>query len=156
MTEWRAIMELNVDIIKELITHMGESGIDSLNVETGDFKLSLVKNPPAAILQAAPQIQMAASVSTAQANVLQLEEKADGELITSPIVGTFYIAASPENPPFCAVGQHVKKGDTIYIVESMKLMNEIVSENDGVVTEIIVKNAQAVEYGQPIMRIALV
>jgi acetyl-CoA carboxylase biotin carboxyl carrier protein len=76
-----------------------------------------------------------------------------GTLITSPFVGTFYRAPSPEAPPFVDVGQSVRKGQVVCIVEAMKLMNEIESEFDGKILEILVKNAEHVEYGQPLFRI---
>ena len=76
-----------------------------------------------------------------------------GTLITSPFVGTFYRAPSPEAPPFVEVNQAVRKGQVVCIVEAMKLMNEIESEFDGKILEILVKNAEHVEYGQPLFRI---
>ena len=76
-----------------------------------------------------------------------------GTLITSPFVGTFYRAPAPESPPFTDVGQSVRKGQVVCIVEAMKLMNEIESEFDGKVVEILVKNSEHVEYGQPLFRI---
>jgi acetyl-CoA carboxylase biotin carboxyl carrier protein len=76
-----------------------------------------------------------------------------GAIITSPFVGTFYRAPSPEAPPFADVGQNVRKGQVVCIVEAMKLMNEIESEFDGKVLDILVKNAEHVEYGQPLFRI---
>jgi acetyl-CoA carboxylase biotin carboxyl carrier protein len=76
-----------------------------------------------------------------------------GVAITSPFVGTFYRAPSPEAPPFADVGQNVRKGQVVCIVEAMKLMNEIESEFDGRILEIMVKNAEHVEYGQPLFRI---
>jgi len=69
----------------------------------------------------------------------------------SPIVGTFYSAAAPDKPPFASVGSKVKKGDVLFVIESMKLMNEIQSDFDGEVVKIMVENAQGVEYNQPIM-----
>lgn len=76
-----------------------------------------------------------------------------GTLLTSPFVGTFYRAPSPEAPPFIDVGQAVRKGQVVCIVEAMKLMNEIESEVDGKILEVLVKNAEHVEYGQPLFRI---
>ena len=90
---------------------------------------------------------------TAGENV-SVEEKApelSGNIVKSPIVGTFYAAPSPDKPPFVRVGDEVKKGDVIMIIESMKLMNEIQSEFDGVVEKILVSDGQAIEYDQPIM-----
>lgn len=74
-----------------------------------------------------------------------------GNVVKSPIVGTFYAASAPDKPSFVTVGQQVKKGDVIMIIESMKLMNEVQSEFDGTVAEILVKNGEAVEFDQPIM-----
>ena len=73
--------------------------------------------------------------------------------MNSPIVGTFYAAPSPDKPPFVTVGTQVSKGDVLFIIESMKLMNEVTSEYDGVVAEIFVEDGETVEFGQPIMRI---
>lgn len=76
-------------------------------------------------------------------------EKTEGKVITSPLVGTFYAAPAEDAAPYVSVGDRVKKGQTLGIVEAMKLMNEIESEYDGVITQILVKNGKAVEYGQP-------
>lgn len=78
----------------------------------------------------------------------------NGNLVKSPLVGTFYAAPAEDAQPFVSVGDRVKKGQTVAIVEAMKLMNEIESEFDGTVTEVLVKNGEAVEYGQPLFRIA--
>lgn len=86
-------------------------------------------------------------VSPASASVI------GGNVVKSPIVGTFYASSAPDKPPFVTVGQSVKKGDVLMIIESMKLMNEVQSEFDGVVQEIFVKNGDAVEFDQPIMNI---
>ena len=72
-------------------------------------------------------------------------------MVKSPIVGTFYHSPAPGKPPYVSVGSKVKKGDTLFIIESMKLMNEVPSDVDGIVTQILVDNAQPVEYGQPIL-----
>ena len=76
-----------------------------------------------------------------------------GNIVSSPIVGTFYAAPSPEKPPYVTVGKQVHKGDVLFIIESMKLMNEVTSEYDGVVAEILVDDGEAIEFGEPIMRI---
>ena len=75
--------------------------------------------------------------------------------ITSPMVGTFYIAPNPESPPFVVVGDHVRKGQVVCIIEAMKLMNEIESDYDGVVSERLAENAEGVEFDQPLFRIAV-
>jgi acetyl-CoA carboxylase, biotin carboxyl carrier protein len=149
-------MELNLDIIKELINSLDASSLDTLHLETEDFKLSLERKADK-VCDNAP----ASSTFTANSQVVvqpaaekkEEEEKQCGTIVKSPIVGTFYDSPAPDKPPFVRVGQKVKCGDTLFIVESMKLMNEITSECEGTVAEIFVKNGQTVEYGQPIMRI---
>lgn len=88
-----------------------------------------------------------------EATMSESGEIQEGKLIKSPLVGTFYAAPSEDAEPFVAVGDGVKKGKTLGIVEAMKLMNEIESEYEGIVTEILVENGQMVEYGQPLFRI---
>ena len=78
-------------------------------------------------------------------------ESESGTVVKSPIVGTFYAAPAPDKDPFVTVGQQVKKGDVLFIIESMKLMNEVLSEQDGVVKKIIANDGQAVEFGEPVM-----
>ena len=87
-------------------------------------------------------------------NVVKEEKEAGGKIIESPLVGTFYAAPAEDAEPFVSVEDRVKKGQTLAIVEAMKLMNEIESEFDGTITEILVENGEAVEYGQPLFRIA--
>ena len=79
-----------------------------------------------------------------------IEEKIDGELITSPMVGTFYRAASPDSKPFVEKGQKVKKGDTLCILEAMKMMNQVNAETGGTIIDIMVEDAEPVEFGQPL------
>lgn len=99
---------------------------------------------------AAPQVQITPAAE-APAPVPAAEKKASGNTVKSPIVGTYYASPAPDKPPFVRVGQRVKKGDTLMIIESMKLMNEIQSDFDGEVKEILVNNGDAVEFDQPIM-----
>ena len=108
--------------------------------------------PPMGVPMAAPA---AAPAAAASAPAPAAEEKPlSGKIIKSPIVGTFYASPSPDQPPFVQVGDTVKKGDVIMIIESMKLMNEVQSDMDGTVQEILVKNGEAVEYDQPLMILA--
>ena len=78
----------------------------------------------------------------------------NGKIVVSPMVGTFYIKPSPDSEPYVKIGQKVKKGDTLCIIEAMKLMNEIESEYDGIIEEILVNDSESVEYGKPLFRIA--
>ena len=94
-----------------------------------------------------------AATAAAQSQAAEAVGEKGGNLVKSPLVGTFYAAPSEDAEPFIKVGDTVKKGQTLAIVEAMKLMNEIESEFDGVVTEILVENEENVEYGQPLFRI---
>ena len=94
-----------------------------------------------------------AATAAAQSQAAEAVGEKGGNLVKSPLVGTFYTAPSEDAEPFIKVGDTVKKGQTLAIVEAMKLMNEIESEFDGVVTEILVENEENVEYGQPLFRI---
>ena len=108
--------------------------------------------PPMGVPMAAPAAAPAAAASDPAPAA---EEKPlSGKIIKSPIVGTFYASPSPDQPPFVQVGDTVKKGDVVMIIESMKLMNEVQSDMDGSVQEILVKNGEAVEYDQPLMILA--
>ena len=108
--------------------------------------------PPMGVPMAAPAAAPAAAASAPA----PAEEKKplSGKIIKSPIVGTFYASPAPDQPPFVQVGDTVKKGDVVMIIESMKLMNEVQSDMDGTVQEILVKNGDAVEYDQPLMILA--
>ncbi len=117
-----------------------------LSIERGDTKL-MIRSAPAEQVQAA----VAAAQTVAEAVLAQTEPGAAGVPITSPIVGTFYSAPTPGAEPFVQVGDYVEEGQTVGIVEAMKVMNRIDSEISGRVLEVLVQNGQAVEYGQPLM-----
>ncbi len=109
-------------------------------------------NVPVMGLENIQTVENAAAVNTANAQADNSEP--EGMIVKSPLVGTFYAAPAEDADPFVSVGDPVKKGQTLAIVEAMKLMNEIESDFDGKVAEIYVENGQAVEYGQPLFRIA--
>ena len=133
-----------------------EKGL-KLQMSKGDGEVKVVA-APAAPLPAAPLPAGPVSVPVAEAPA-PLKEAAEGEaakpgkVVESPLVGTFYAAPAEDAEPFVTVGSAVKKGQTLAIVEAMKLMNEIESDYDGTVAEILVENGQPVEYGQPLFRI---
>ncbi len=97
----------------------------------------------------APAVQAAVQASAAVPAPAPAQQAPKGKTIDAPMVGVFYQAASPDAEPYVKVGQSVKKGDTVCIIEAMKLMNEIQAEEDGVITEVLVKNGEIVEYGKP-------
>jgi acetyl-CoA carboxylase biotin carboxyl carrier protein len=151
------------DDVKKLVQLLERSDLTHFEWEKGADKVVIGRGAvaapvaaPAPVLHAAP---VAASIGPAAAHAApapKVEAKpADkpGTLITSPFVGTFYRAPSPDSPPFVEVGAKVKKGQTLCIVEAMKLMNEIESEVDGTVAEILVQNATPVEFGEALFRI---
>ncbi|RKP48553.1 acetyl-CoA carboxylase biotin carboxyl carrier protein [Pararobbsia silviterrae] len=152
--------------LKTLIDLVSESGISELEVTEGEGKVRIVKNAAPVILsQAAPMqyapapagapLQAAAPAPGAPVDAATPAAAiAQGHVVTSPMVGTFYRAPSPGADAFVQVGDTVKEGDTICIIEAMKLLNEIEADKAGVIKEVLVENGQAVEYGQPLFVIA--
>ncbi len=150
-------MKLTLEQVYELMDKMAVSGLGEVEIESEGVKIKVKAKDPQPIVQtvspaAAPVA--APTVSTEAAPAAQPSAKdLGGKVVKSPIVGTFYEASAPDKDPFVRVGDSVKKGDILFIIESMKLMNEVNSEFDGKVVEILVKNGQPVEFGQPIMRL---
>lgn len=144
---------MDYDKIKELIETVSKSNLTRFEVEEGGLKISMrtdkdsknivvAASQTAAATVAEPMVQMAA--------VPQVEETAGSMVVKSPLVGTFYCAPNVDAKPYVQVGDVVKKGQVLGIVEAMKLMNEIESEFEGEIKEILVENEQMVEYGQPL------
>jgi len=146
--------------LKKLIDLVQESGIAELEITEGEEKVKIVKGNGAgaagapAPIQLAPQVAAPAPESLrplpAAAPPAESDAPAEGQLVKAPMVGTFYRSPSPDAKAFVEVGQTVKKGDTVCIIEAMKLMNEIETDLAGVVKAILVENGQPVEYGQPL------
>ena len=137
--------------IQPYIDILNDNNLTALKIKNGDFEISLERQPQTAVVAQPAAVAQTASVP--QTELTTQNTQSDGTIVTSPIIGTFYAAPSPDKPAFVEVGKVVKKGDVLFIIESMKLMNEIVSEFDGVVTDIMVKNGDAVEFGTPILSI---
>ena len=135
--------------LEELAQLMEKYGLSEISVEEGDFKAAMSKLPPMPMMPAAMPQMIAPAAAPQQSAAPAMT----GNIIKSPIIGTFYAAPAPGKPAFATVGQQIEKGDVICIVESMKLMNEINSEFSGRVAEIFVKDGEAVEFDQPLMRI---
>ena len=146
---------MDLEKIAGLVKIIEESSIKEFEYEDEDVKVSMSKldHPPvvAAGVPAAPMAAAPAPVSVAAAPVA--EEEDEPLFITSPIVGTFYSAAAPDVPAFVRVGDQVKNGQTVCILEAMKLMNEIQAEFDCEIEAVLVSNEQKVEYGQPLFRV---
>jgi len=138
--------------LKTLIDLVSESNVSELEITEAEGKVRIVKGPVGAPLSAAPLAVSPAS--TAPAALSEAEQAAAaGHLVKSPMVGTFYTSSSPESKPFVQVGTVVKEGETICIIEAMKILNEIEADKSGTITRILVDNGQAVEYGQPLFHI---
>ncbi|MEY2654266.1 MAG: hypothetical protein RLZZ524_1294 [Pseudomonadota bacterium] len=145
--------------LKTLIDLVSESNVSELEITEAEGKVRIVKAPPTVIQAAAPMVVAsapAAAVMAAPAQVaaaVPLEAAAPavtGHMVKSPMVGTFYRASNPGAKPLADVGQQVKEGQALCIIEAMKIMNEIDSDKAGVITKVLVENGQPVEYGQPL------
>jgi acetyl-CoA carboxylase biotin carboxyl carrier protein len=142
--------------LKTLIDLVAESDIAELEVTEGESKVRIVKaieppQQPQMMMQAQPQyVQIPAPAAAPAPAAPAAPAEVQGHVVKSPMVGTFYAASAPGNPPYVQVGSAVKIGDTLCIVEAMKLLNEIDAEVAGVIKQVLVENAQPVEYGQPL------
>tara|TARA_B100001564_G_scaffold351618_1_gene357728 strand:- start:1142 stop:1600 length:459 start_codon:yes stop_codon:yes gene_type:complete len=143
--------------IKKLMELLEESGIAEIEVKEGEESIKLSRNIAGV---AAPAQQMIQQPMMTQQLAPQTTSSEDGKendssnenrnTVNSPMVGTFYASASPESKPFVTVGQSVKKGDTLCILEAMKMMNQVQAESDGKILKILVDNAEPVEFDQPL------
>ena len=140
--------------LKKLIDLVQESGIAELEITEGEEKVKIVKGGVVTVAAAAPAATAPPAATgmaaPAAAPAGEPEPGQEGHVVKAPMVGTFYRSPSPDAKVFVEVGQAVKEGDTICIIEAMKLMNEIEADASGVVKAILVENGQPVEYGQPL------
>ena len=154
---------VKIEFIQQLAELVKEKDLGEITVADGEEVVTIKgkKCPPPppmgapmGIPAAAPLVQTTVMQQSAEAPANNAGSGAavpSGNVVKAPLVGTFYAASAPDKPPFVTVGKRVKKGDVLMIIESMKLMNEVQSDFDGVVEEILVNNGQAVEFDQPIM-----
>ena len=143
--------------LKKLIDLVQESGIAELEITEGEEKVKIVKGGEATVAPVTPEApKPAAAAASAPATPAPppAEPVAEGHVLKAPMVGTFYRSASPESKAFVEVGQSIKAGETVCIIEAMKLMNEIEADATGIIKAILVENGQPVEYGQPLFIIA--
>ncbi len=141
--------------IKQLMEDMGNSKLTSIDIDFPDgTKIKMKKEEKEVVKVVDAQV-----TQTKESTKIEVKEKdaeievEEGNIIKAPMVGTFYSKPSPDAEPYVQIGQKVKKGDVLCIIEAMKLMNEIESEFDGEVIEILVKDGEAVEYGKPLLRV---
>ena len=159
---------MNLNEIKDLMAQFDQSSLREFSYKNGTDELLFSKNEAKLVAEAslAPQPVVPAATSTAAPQAptttpdvetvsesSTTESVAEGDLVESPLVGVAYLAAGPDKPNFVSVGDAVKKGQTLVIIEAMKVMNEIPAPKDGVVTEILVENEEMVEFGKGLVRI---
>jgi len=141
--------------LKKLIDLVQESGIGEIEITEGEEKVRISRqgSAPTPMIMASPTMIAGAPVPAASPAPAAAPAQPTGHTLKSPMVGTFYRAPSPGAPPFVEIGQSVSKGQTLCIIEAMKLLNEIESDVSGTVKAILVENGQPVEYGQPLFLI---
>lgn len=160
---------MNIAEIKDLMAQFDQSSLKEFSYRNGSDELSFSKNEQAAVrnqpsqptlesITPAPAVAQQ-PVATSVAPEVAVEEvtteplAAEGDVVESPLVGVAYLAPSPDKPAFVAVGDTVKKGQTLLIIEAMKVMNEVPAPRDGVVTEILVNNEEVIEFGKGLVRL---
>ena len=137
--------------LKKLIDLVEESGIAELEITEGEEKVRISRNNSSNAPASASVTQVAAAPAAPPAAAEPAAPAAEGHVLKSPMVGTYYRAPTPGAKPFVEVGQTVTEGDTVCIIEAMKLLNEIEADRSGVIKAILVENGQPVEYGHPLM-----
>ncbi|MGO4168327.1 biotin carboxyl carrier protein [Novosphingobium sp. PhB57] len=147
---------MNIDsaLVRELAELLAETGLTEIEVEDGERKIKVVRQVAQQIVAAAAPALAAAPVAAAAAPVAEAAPAAPVDAVKSPMVGTVYLAPEPSAPNFISVGQQVKAGDVLLIVEAMKVMNQINAPKSGTIQAILVDNQQPVEFDQPLVVIA--
>ena len=148
----RATMAIDAALVRELAELLAETGLSEIEVEDGPRKIRVARMLTAAPVAA--QVAVAAPVAAAPAPVAAAAPAAaavSANAVKSPMVGTVYLSADPSSPAFVMVGKPVKEGETLLIVEAMKVMNPIIAPRSGMVSAVLVENAQPVEYDQPLV-----
>ena len=161
---------MNINEIKDLMAQFDQSSLREFSYKNQSDELTFSKNEGQAAVPTASAAPIAAPLQAASAPVIEPTPQAapsaepeiaseapapaaEGDVVESPLVGVAYLAAGPDKPPFVSVGDQVKKGQTLMIIEAMKVMNEVPAPKDGLVTEILVENEEMVEFGKGLVRI---
>jgi len=142
---------MDIRKIKKLIELVQESGINELEISEGEESVRICRG--GTVVQSAPMMHaapVAAAIAVPATAEVAAPAAISGHVVRSPMVGTFYASASPDSPVFVAVGQHVNAGDTLCILEAMKMMNQIEADKSGVIKEILANNEDAIEFDQPL------
>ena len=161
---------MNINEIKDLMAQFDQSSLREFSYKNQSDELTFSKNEGQAPVPTASSAPIAAPLQAASAPVIEPTPQvappaepetvseapapaAEGDVVESPLVGVAYLAAGPDKPPFVSIGDQVKKGQTLMIIEAMKVMNEVPAPKDGLVTEILVQNEEMVEFGKGLVRI---
>lgn len=160
---------MNINEIKDLMAQFDKSSLREFSYKNQSDELTFSKNEGQAPVPTASSAPIVAPLQAASAPVIEptpqsapsaepetaseVPAPAEGDVVESPLVGVAYLAAGPDKPPFVSVGDQVKKGQTLMIIEAMKVMNEVPAPKDGLVTEILVQNEEMVEFGKGLVRI---
>ena len=146
---------MDIRKVKKLMELLEQSGMSEIEIKEGEESVKISRYGNAPLMTPTISQQPAAMVTPSQVEstttAANKGAEVSGDLISSPMVGTYYSAPSPSAKPFVTVGQHVNKGDTIGIIEAMKIMNQIEADHSGTVVEILVKDGEAVEFGQALI-----
>ncbi|WP_105207799.1 acetyl-CoA carboxylase biotin carboxyl carrier protein [Streptococcus suis] len=141
---------MNITEIKDLMSQFDQSSLREFSYSNAGETLHFSKNQQATVAPSPAPVQ---AVGISEATPVEESSVAEGAVVESPLVGVAYLSPAPDKPAFVAVGDMVKKGQTLMIIEAMKVMNEVPADRDGVVTEILVANQDVVEFGQGLVRI---
>ena len=144
---------MDIRKIKKLIELVEESGINELEISEGEESVRICRGAPvvsAPMMQAAPVVSSTVAPVAAPVAAETVSSAQSGHTVRSPMVGTFYASTSPDAPAFTEVGKHVNAGDTLCIIEAMKMMNQIEADKSGVIKEILAQNEDAIEFDQPL------
>ena len=148
---------MNLEEIKELIRVFGRSKLGKLKVKDGEFEVAMQREGSDVVVTSAPVAAPVVTAPIAEASAetasTPVVEELSGEFITSPMVGTFYGSPSPDSPAFVKAGDSVRKGQTLCILEAMKIMNELEAEYDCKILEVLVQDGQPIEYDTPLFKI---
>ena len=145
---------MDLEKIEGLVKIIENSSLTEFTIKDGDLKITMSKlDHPPVVAAGGPMMPPPMAAAPVAVEVTKEEEEEEKLFITSPIVGTFYSAPAPDAPAFVKVGDQVKNGQTVCILEAMKLMNEIQSDFDCEIEAVLVSNEQKVEYGQPLFRV---
>jgi len=146
-------VKIDSALVRELAELLADTGLTEIEVEDGERKIRVVRQAAPVVATVAPQA-VAAAPAVAPVPVAEVPAAAPVDAVKSPMVGTVYLAAEPGAAPFVSVGQTVKAGDVLLIVEAMKVMNQITAPKSGTIKAVLVENGQPVEYDQPLVVIA--